>query len=152
MSVLGEKLESHIMGGSKGRKNCSCYETTPSISITCPTTLPHNISRNVATWLKPLGLLFGRPQTCVYPNVCLGIGKVSGKAILLGQGVWQIHKESVLLALQIPWDEEEGRGVSTRYLIREGGLYQIQCQSPSTHGCKHRGCPSCWCVGCLRVI
>ena len=36
-----------------------------------------------------------------------------------------------LLALQIPWDEEQrGRGgVSTRYLVPGGGLYQIHCQS-----------------------
>ena len=31
---------------------------------------------------------FRRPQTCVYPDVCLGIAHVSGKAPLPGQGVW----------------------------------------------------------------
>ena len=32
--------------------------------------------------------IFGHPQTCVYPDVCLGIAHVSGKAPLPGQGVW----------------------------------------------------------------
>ena len=30
----------------------------------------------------------GHPLTCVYPDVCLGIAHVSGKALLPGQGVW----------------------------------------------------------------
>ena len=30
----------------------------------------------------------GHPQTCVYPDVCLGDGDVSGKAPLPGQGAW----------------------------------------------------------------
>ena len=30
---------------------------------------------------------FGHPQTCVYPDVCLGIAHVSGKVLLPGQGV-----------------------------------------------------------------
>ena len=30
----------------------------------------------------------GHPQTCVDPDVCLGIGDVSGKAPLPGQGAW----------------------------------------------------------------
>ena len=28
------------------------------------------------------------PQTCVYPDVCLGIGDVCSKAPLPGQGAW----------------------------------------------------------------
>ena len=32
--------------------------------------------------------LSGNPQTCVYHGVCLGIGDVSGKAPLPGQGAW----------------------------------------------------------------
>ena len=30
----------------------------------------------------------GHPQTCVYPDVCLGIAHASGKVPLSGQGVW----------------------------------------------------------------
>ena len=30
----------------------------------------------------------GHPQTCVYPDVCLGIAHVSGKGALSEQGVW----------------------------------------------------------------
>ena len=48
---------------------------------------------------------FGHPQTCVYPDVCLGIAHVSGKTPLSGQGVWQIHV-SAPFALQIPWGEK----------------------------------------------
>ena len=33
-------------------------------------------------------LKIGHPQTCVYPDVCLGIAHVSGKVPLSGQGVW----------------------------------------------------------------
>ena len=32
-------------------------------------------------------LRVGHPQTCVYPDVCLGIAHVSGKILLSGQGV-----------------------------------------------------------------
>ena len=40
---------------------------------------------------RPLGrgesaVFWGHPQTCVYPDVCLGIAHVSGKAPLSGQG------------------------------------------------------------------
>ena len=35
-----------------------------------------------------LSVCIGHPQTCVYPDVCLGIAHVSGKAPLSGQGVW----------------------------------------------------------------
>ena len=38
--------------------------------------------------LVPLSKALGTPQTCVYPHMCLGINIVSGKAALLGQGVW----------------------------------------------------------------
>ena len=38
------------------------------------------------------------PQACVYPDVCLGIAHVSGKAPLPGQGVWQIHNVSAPFA------------------------------------------------------
>ena len=48
----------------------------------------------------------GHPQTCVYPDVCLGIAHVSGNVTLSGQGVWQIHNVSALFALQIPWGEK----------------------------------------------
>ena len=42
--------------------------------------------------------IFGHPQTCVYPGVCLGIAHVSGKVPLSGQGVWQIHNVSAPFA------------------------------------------------------
>ena len=45
------------------------------------------------------------PQTCVYPDVCLGIAHVSGKVPPSGQEVWQIHNVSAPFALQIPWGE-----------------------------------------------
>ena len=48
-----------------------------------------NIRRNHPFWA---------PQTCVYPDVCLGIAHVSGKGPLPGQGVWQIHNVSALFA------------------------------------------------------
>ena len=65
----------------------------------------------VARWLySVLGWVIpdvvGHPQTCVYPDVCLGIAHVSGKVPLSGQGVWQIHNVSALFALQIPWGEK----------------------------------------------
>ena len=56
----------------------------------------------------------GHPQTCVHPDVCLGITHVSGKAPLSGQGVWWIHNVSALFALQIPWGE---RGRYIVYLL-----------------------------------
>ena len=37
---------------------------------------------------RRLGVAIGHPQTCVYPDVCLGIAHVSGKVPLSGQGVW----------------------------------------------------------------
>ena len=40
------------------------------------------------------------PQTCVCPDVCLGIAHVSGKVPLPGQGVWQIHNVSAPFAEQ----------------------------------------------------
>ena len=40
----------------------------------------------------------GHPQTCVYPDVCLGIAHVSGEVPLSGQGVWQIHNVSAPFA------------------------------------------------------
>ena len=59
------------------------------------------VSRRVALagvpWTPKKG---GDPQTCVYPDVCLGIAHVSGKAPLPAQGVWQIHNVSALFALQ----------------------------------------------------
>ena len=60
---------------------------------------------------KPCFKKFGHPQTCVYPDVCLGIAHVSGKVPLPGQGVWSIHNVSALFALQIAWGE---RG---RYIV-----------------------------------
>ena len=54
---------------------------------------------------------FGQPQTCVCPDVCLGIAHVSGKVPLSGQGVWQIHNVSAPFALQIPWGE------NCRYIV-----------------------------------
>ena len=44
------------------------------------------------------GPLVGHPQTCVYPDVCLGIAHVSGKVPLSGQWVWQIHNVSAPFA------------------------------------------------------
>ena len=61
-----------------------------------PKSALHNVGTN----------LIGHPQTCVYPDVCLGIAYVSGKAPLSGQGVWQIHNVSAPFALQIPWSEK----------------------------------------------
>ena len=42
----------------------------------------------------------GHPQTCVYPDVCLGIANVSGKAPFPGQGLWQIHNVPAPFALR----------------------------------------------------
>ena len=56
---------------------------TPIIEISPPLT-------KTPLW-KPLifaQTFFGHPQTCVYPDVCLGIAHVSGKVPLSGQGVW----------------------------------------------------------------
>ena len=38
----------------------------------------------LAFFFRPTNL--GHPQTCVYPDVCLGIAHVSGKVPLSGQG------------------------------------------------------------------
>ena len=52
--------------------------------------------------LRRLMKTIGHPQTCVYPNVCLGIAHVCGKAPLSGQGVWQIHNVSAPFAPNCP--------------------------------------------------
>ena len=52
------------------------------------------LNRCVVEVLGGCRMVFGDPQTCVYPDVCLGIGHASGKAPFLGQGVWQIHNVS----------------------------------------------------------
>ena len=80
----------------------------------------------------------GHPWTCVYPDVCLGIGDVSGKVPLPGIRSLVDTQRFCLATLQIPWEEEEAGGVSTRYLAPGGGLYQIQCHSVNTHRGKHR--------------
>ena len=82
---------------------------------------------------------FGHPQTCVYPDVCLGIAHVSGKAPLPGQGgladtqcICPFRpKESVGRKGQI-------QCVSTGPLVPREGLYQIHGQSLNTHRGKHR--------------
>ena len=83
-------------------------------------------------------LKLGHPQTCVYPDVCLGIAHVSGKGPLPGQGVWQLHNVSALFALQIPWRKGQIHCVSARPLVPGEGLYQIHGQSLNTHRGKHR--------------
>ena len=81
----------------------------------------------------------GHPQTCVYPDVCLGIAHVSGKVPLQGQGAWQIHNVSAPFR---PTDCLGQKGqihcVSARPLVSGEGLYQIHGQSLSTHRGKHR--------------
>ena len=65
----------------------------------------------------------GHPQTCVYPDVCLGVAHVSGKAPLSGQGVRQIHNVSALFALQVSWGERGRYIVYLPYpLSRERGF------------------------------
>ena len=51
---------------------------------------PKNSRKNSQSTRKTavLTVHFGHPQTCVYPDVCLGIAHVSGKVPLSGQGVW----------------------------------------------------------------
>ena len=78
------------------------------------------------------------PQTCVYPDVCLGIAHVSGKAPLPGQG-------SRRYTMYLPFRPKESVGwkgqihcVSTRPLVPGEGLYQIHGQSLNTHRGKHR--------------
>ena len=74
--------------------------------------------------------MIGHPQTCVYPDVCLGLAHVSDKDPLSGQRVWQIHNVSAPFALRIPWG---GKGqihcVSARPLVPREGLYQIHGQA-----------------------
>ena len=75
--------------------------------------------------------LIGHPQTCVYPDVCLGIAHVSGKVPLPGQGVWQIHNVSAPFALQIPW------GDKGRYIV----------YLPDPFPCPERGTlPDTWAI------
>ena len=60
---------------------------------------------------------FGHPQTCVYPDVCLGIDRVSGKAPCSGtRGL--VDTPSICPAH--PTDSWGGRG-------RGRGVYQIPC-------------------------
>ena len=74
--------------------------------------------------------MFGHPQTCVYPDVCLGIAHVSGKAPLSGQGVWQIHNVSAPFALQ---ESCGAKGADTLCI----------CQTP----CPERGTlPDTWAI------
>ena len=98
------------------------------------------------------GEIFGHPQTCVYPDVCLGIAHVSGKAPSLGtrgladtQCICPFHpKESVGRKGQI-------HCVSTGPLALREGLYQIHGQSLNTHRGKHRSgqeCPEYGGTGC----
>ena len=78
------------------------------------------------------GGTIGHPQTCVYPDVCLGIAHVSGKVPLPGQGICPFRpKQSVGRKGQI-------HCVSARPLLPGEGLYQIHGQSPNTHRGKHR--------------
>ena len=42
-----------------------------------------------------LGTLLGHPQTCVYPDVCLGIAHVSARPLAPGEGLYQIHGQSL---------------------------------------------------------
>ena len=73
--------------------------------------------------------LTGHPQTCAYPDVCLGIAHVSGKVPLSGQRVWQIHNVST------PFRRRNGQihCVSARPFVPREGLYQIHGQSLNTH-------------------
>ena len=54
------------------------------------TLLQGSCSENLRTFIckrfRANGKPIGHPQTCVYPDVCLGIAHVSGKAPLPGQG------------------------------------------------------------------
>ena len=56
-------------------------DTGPSISTGWEEVSVQQHQRLVSTCSK-----FGHPQTCGYPDVCLGTGDVSGKAPLQGQG------------------------------------------------------------------
>ena len=91
---------------------------------------------------------FGYPQTCVYPDVCLGIAHVSGKAPLPGQGKREIHNVSALS----PYTFLGAKRADTLYLpfslVLGEGLYQIHGQSLNTHRGKHRsgGTQNLWLV------
>ena len=67
MSCRGRSIED---GSSKGGTLIRYLEEMRPVSSKKLTTTP-----------------VGHPQTCVYPDVCLGIAHVSGKLPLSGQGV-----------------------------------------------------------------
>ena len=75
----------------------------------------------------PLGVhptLIGHPQTCVYPDVCLGIAHFSGKSLLSGQGK---RGDTQCICPFRPTDSLVRKGqihcVSARFLVlREGPL------------------------------
>ena len=78
-------------------------------------------------------------QTCVYPDVCLGIAHVSGKVPSLGtRGL----VDTQCICPFRPTDSLGRKGqihcVSTRPLVPREGLYQIHGQSLNTHRGKHR--------------
>ena len=58
-----------------------------------PTALCNKTGKSLPPQKKDFPDSIGHPQTCVYPDVCLGIAHV-----LPGQGVWQIHNVSALFA------------------------------------------------------
>ena len=68
------------------------------------------------------GAQLGHPQTCVYPDVCLGIGDVSGKVPLPRQGPWQIHKASALAPYRFLGRKRKGEGCSRDTLSQERGF------------------------------
>ena len=84
------------------------------------------------------GKKIGHPQTCVYPDVSLGIAHVSGKVPLSGQG----PVDTQCICPFRPTDSLGRKGqihcVSARPLVRGEGLYQIHGQSLNTHRGKHR--------------
>ena len=80
----------------------------------------------------------GHPQTCVYPDVCLGIAHVPGKAPLSGQGVWQIHNVSAPFALSVVFFVGEGLlGIPGPSWGKQQlpSAYRWQCSGYRTYGC-----------------
>ena len=73
---------------------------------------------------------FGHPQTCVYPDVCLGIAHVSGKIPLPGQG------EKGRYTMYLPFSPY-------RFLGAKGADTLRICQTP----CPGRGAlPDTWAI------
>ena len=81
----------------------------------------------------------GHLWTCVYPDMCLGIGNVSGKPACCGtMGPSRYTKCLRWRPTESLGRRGKGEGYLPDTLLQEGGLHQIQCQSVNMHQGKHR--------------